>query len=261
MYEYADWHYKNERILAAEPIYKEYVNLNPKNPEGYKTIADQYLKAAQLIEDPEILKIIQEMTVGIREPLEKKGFDFRFYVVEEKSFNAMAFPDGTIVIHSGLFEKTNSDRQVIGVLAHELAHVSEKHQLRGLAEKAGVLVIASAIMGDIGGLFDVIVGGGAKLYLLKNSRDFEREADETGVELMEHAHLDPKGLVETFEIMGKEMEDMSIPQEQIDWLSTHPSSPERVRYLKEMAESAEGPFLETKDKHLKLIKERLEKNK
>ncbi len=246
-------------ITFKNPIIHGIVDPIPaeKITEYTRPIADQYLKTAKLIDDPLILEKIEKMTASMRAPLEQEGYDFRFYVVDEPSFNAMAFPDGTIVIHSGLFDKTSTDAQVQGVLAHEISHVTQKHQVRGLAERAGVLIIASAIMGDVNGLFDVVIGGGAQLYLLKNSRDFEKEADEVGLELMHEAQLNPQGMVQTFELMGEEAKKMDMKD--FDFLSTHPSSPERVRYLKEKADEISGPFIETQD--LDFIKKQLKKHK
>ena len=249
--------------LFKSQIVEGLVNPIPseKIVEYTRPLADAYLESATLVNDEVINKVLTEMTEGLRQEVEAQGFDFRFYVVQEDSFNAMAFPDGTVVIHTGLFDKTSTDGQVLGVLAHELSHVTQRHQVRSLAERAGIMIIAAAVMGDINSLFDVVVGGGAQLYLLKNSRDFEREADEVGFALMEKAKIDPEGMVQTFELMGNEAQDNPLSDADLEFFSTHPSSENRVAYLKAKLAAVKESYPKTGDQYLAQIKERLKEIK
>ena len=139
--------------------------------------------------------------------------DYRFYVVKDPSFNASAFPDGTVIVHTGLLQTLANEAQLAAVLAHEIAHVTHKHGLRRFQEQnklkkakigAGLLTKAiSTVTGrevragniEIGG-FSIPVSLVAKLGegALSNSfsRKRESQADRVGLFYMTEAGYDPR---------------------------------------------------------------------
>ncbi|MGE0231076.1 MAG: M48 family metallopeptidase [Flavobacteriaceae bacterium] len=136
--------------------------------------------------------------------------------------NAFALPGGTVVVTDELVRIARDDDEILGVLAHELAHVEKKHGLRNLYRVLGVGFMIAAIGGDSGQIVEEVATQGAALANLSHSRQFEREADMRGAELMLAAGRDPFAFIDLIgRITKDEGEDGS------NWLSTHPGTQDR----------------------------------
>ena len=115
-------------------------------------------------------------------------FDLRIQVVDAPQINAFALPGGQIVVYTGLLRKAARPEQVAGVIAHEMAHVTLRHGLRGIAKQVGVLVGVQVLTGDLSGLAaQVATAAISNAY----SRDAEREADAEGARMLAAAGIDP----------------------------------------------------------------------
>lgn len=138
--------------------------------------------------------------------------------------NALALPDGTLVITDELVDMANGDTELLlGVLGHEIGHVEHEHSLRQLYRAAGVAGLIMIIGGDVGsGMEDILVEGGG-LLSLSFSRNAEAEADRHSVELMARAGYDPVAIARFFELIEKKLGDTG----RTSMLSTHPGTPER----------------------------------
>ncbi|MEP3630497.1 MAG: M48 family metallopeptidase [Hyphomicrobiales bacterium] len=146
--------------------------------------------------------------------------------------NALALPDGTIIVTDALLKLVDDDA-VIGVLGHELGHVRHQHGLRLIYRSVGFFVMIQLIAGDVGGIFEDALVQGAGILTLSYNRDFERQADDYSVTLMQRAGRDPLAVTSFFEKIASKLESKNniFP----DWLSTHPSSKERIERLREKA--------------------------
>lgn len=150
--------------------------------------------------------------------------------------NALALPDGNIILTDELVELANDDQMVLGVLAHEIGHVDREHSLRQLYRAAGATALIMLIAGDIGaGTEDILVQGSA-LVSLSHTRAAEREADRYSVELMHKAGNDPAAIARFFELIRDRLGDTS----EDDFLSTHPATPERIAETRRYAEEIAG---------------------
>lgn len=151
--------------------------------------------------------------------------------------NAFALPDGTVILTDELIElSNNNDELVLGVLAHEIGHVEHRHSLRQLYRAAGVSALIMLIGGDIGsGTEDILVQGSA-LLSLSYSRSAEAEADRSSVELMHKAGKDPRAIAHFFELLRDKLGD----NDERDFLSTHPATPERIAETLRYADEIEG---------------------
>ena len=85
-----------------------------------------------------------------------------------------------MAIHTGLILKAESAEEVLGVMAHEMAHVELQHSMRNLVEMVGLYGIISAVLGDVSGIAAILVNNAPYLMQMKFSRDHEREADAMG---------------------------------------------------------------------------------
>ena len=136
---------------------------------------------------------------------------------------------GYIVVYTGLMEDTERPEQLAGVLAHEITHVTQRHGMSRILEAAGVAIMIDLLLGNVEG----IVAFGAEIFnasaVNAYSRDSEVDADVEGLKLMVDAGIDPTGMVEFFQIMKQEEDELTemIPL----WLRSHPEHEERIVVL------------------------------
>lgn len=169
---------------------------------------------------------------------EENPFQFRFYVIEDSSLNAFALPGGRIVVHSGLILRADKVEEVLGVLAHEIAHVTERHHARGLISRMGLTIVLSSFFASESELADLIINTGGNLQALKYDRELETEADEKGLEILEKAGINPAGMITFFLKLEAQSEGNYVPA----FLSTHPATTERIQKLKNKTVPSERPY-------------------
>ena len=172
-----------------------------------------------------------------------KRYEFQFHIVEDASLNAFALPGGNVVIHSGLLLKAGRAEEVLGVLAHEVAHVTRRHGMQQMVGSAGLFLVVQAMLGDVSGLLAVFLDNGSLLLTQKFSRDHEREADDMGYRYLTGAGIDPRGMITFFQKVELEQSELEVPdvaKRAMAFLSTHPDTAERIKALQARAD-AEHP--------------------
>lgn len=157
-----------------------------------------------------------------------KGIDFTFHVVDDdEQVNAFAIPGGGIYVYSGLLKAAESEAEVAGVLAHEIAHVTERHVAERLVAAYGLSALASLALGEnpnlLAQLATQVVGTGV---LLKYSRDHEAEADARAIPFLVLAGYNPVGLVTFFDRMAKAAGPTPAA---FELLQSHPAPETRIR--------------------------------
>lgn len=156
----------------------------------------------------------------------RNAFEWEVYLVkDDKTLNAFVSPGGYIFIYSGLIKYLDSEDQLLGVLAHEMAHADRRHSTRQLTRTLGVQILLEAVIGDQGSINQIL----GALVGLKFSRSHEAEADKYSVEYL--CHLDHKsdGCAGFF----MKMQNQPTPPE---FLSTHPSPKNRIKKIQDYAE-------------------------
>ena len=214
----------------------------------FSTLSLQYKFIKNDSLEKEFLKVAQPLLKQI----EKDGFKIDLYFVKDASINAFALPGGKVVIQTGLIENAKSWEEVMGVVSHELSHVTRRHHIRGIINNLGIFTILSAAFGDVSALAGTFLNMGGELASLSNSRDFENEADETGWKYLVQAKINPKGLITFFETLSKEEKANEIKSkvdETIDlsFLSTHPNTKDRISALKEKLKGDKAVYIKLPD--------------
>lgn len=220
-----------------------------------KTAFGQYQVQADMIEDPQTAKLLAELTDVLTQALPDSRYKYRFYVARNPSLNAFALPGGYVVIHSELLLRADSAEEVLGVLAHEISHVSFQHGTRNLIASAGLFLTIQAALGDASGLLATLASAAPFLLSQKYSRNFENEADAQGFELLQRARIDGRGMVSFFDKVKAEEEKMRAKvREQVgdsagaaltetpEFLATHPATDSRIERMREKAAQQQGPF-------------------
>ena len=155
------------------------------------------------------------------------------HVIEGGPVNAYTLPGGVLVVYSDLIDQAKDSSQVAGVVAHEIGHAVHYHPMKGLARQYGVEVLVKLVSGGYSDLLSTLASGGNILLALRNGRAFERDADATGVALLEKLGLRADGIASFFEqMMEKEPKDMAAAAG--IW-SSHPPTAERIAATKRPA--------------------------
>ena len=213
-------------------------------------------KELKLHPDEEVQAYIQrlgETAVKAASDRVPDGIEFEFHVVDDpKTVNAFAGPGGQIYFYSGLLLEAESAAEVMGVMCHEVAHVTERHVAKRLVTAYGVQALTAAALGKEPGLIaELATSIATQGFLLKYSRDQERQADKRGLESMLKTSYDPYGFVTFFQKL--EQQGASPPV----FLSSHPLPGERVDTLqKRLKELEDLPDKKGKTEH-EAILERL----
>jgi Zn-dependent protease with chaperone function len=166
--------------------------------------------------------------------LNRPEFEYSFTPVNLKDINAFALPGGPMFVNRGMVEAAASEGEVAGVMAHELAHVLLRHGTANAtkAQNAQLGALAGAIAGAvIGGRVGTVVQQGSQFglgtLLLKYSRDYEKQADLLGAQIMARAGYDPNDLGRMFDTIEKQSKSSGG----IEWLSSHPNPGNRSQYI------------------------------
>jgi predicted Zn-dependent protease len=170
-------------------------------------------------------------------------FPYNFSVANFREVNAFALPGGPVWVHRGAIQLANREAQLVGVLAHEVAHIAQRHPARQLSKG----MIANGALGLLGAfLGNDRSGQGARLaaglfangLFLKFSRDDEREADQVGAAIMARAGWNPRGMLEFMQLLRNQAG--RNPGSVQTFLSTHPSPADRVQRLQSVAGGGRG---------------------
>ena len=206
-----------------------------------------------LVDDPEVVDYIDSL--GQRIASADPARRYRFLVVDAPSVNAFAGPGGVIAVNAGLVVITESESELAAVIAHEIAHVTQRHlaqliersRLASLTTLAGVFagILLATQNPQAGQATLAASAAGAQHAALSYSREKEMEADRTGMELLHRAGFDPRAVPAFFERFQEWQRFTSRPPE---FLSTHPVTISRIADTRGRAEQYEPrPYHESAD--------------
>lgn len=156
-------------------------------------------------------------------------FEFREW--KKLGANALALPDGTIVITDELVQLASDDRELQAVIAHEFGHVHERHALQKIIADSGLAAMIFALTGDLSSFGNIAVAAPTLLTHLHHSRDLESDADRFGFALLARQHIDSKWFasiirkLESAHASGRDQRDDDFD----GWLRSHPMSEQRAR--------------------------------
>lgn len=222
-----------------------------------KEVGEKLLYAVKrsfpVLEDPDLIQYIMRLGDDVIHVAGVQFFDYHFFIIDNKEFNAFAAPSGLIFFHSGLIEKVNSENELVSVLAHEVGHVVKRHISSRIdkGQKISIatmgLILASLAFGGGAGteaLFTgaVAAGQSANLHF---SRIDEEEADLLAYDWMKKLGRHPDGQVKMLQTMRQIARYRSgmIPQ----YLLTHPNPESRLHYVQTLIESEEEELQSLKE--------------
>ncbi len=189
---------------------------------------------------------------------------FYFFVVNDPTVNAFAMPGGYIGINSGLIQRAASEDELAGVIAHEIAHVTQRHIARRIEQQQQLSI--PAMLGMLGSILIMTqdpeagmaamtgIQAGATQVMINHTRSNESEADRVGIQTLANAGFNPDGMTRFFE----KMLELSRYRGQIlPFLSTHPLNQTRITESRERARNL--PFVERIDNDtFRLMQQRIQ---
>ncbi len=193
-------------------------------------------RAGGLIEDPILVDYINRLGHKLVAASIDKKTSFYFFIINDPSINAFALPGGYIGVHYGLFLAMRNESELAAVLAHEIAHVTQRHHVRSYeANKYSntqilAAVIAAIILGgsnpEVGEAAIATAIAGTTQTQINFTRSNELESDRVGISLLADAGFNPQSMAETFQILADSARlfGPQIPE----FLLTHPVSSTRL---------------------------------
>jgi len=194
---------------------------------------NQLKSEEDIVADPVREKQIATITAPLLQAAGTNRYAFQFHIINDTNINAFAVPGGHIFIHTGLLHAADSPEEIAGVLAHEIAHVTERHGFRALINSAGLYLIVQFFFGDTSGAMAVLTDGSRLLVQQGYSRDFERQADDLGWNYLLKANIDPRGMIRFFKRMKEEEAKNPQLKGALQLLNTHPATDERMQRLED----------------------------
>jgi predicted Zn-dependent protease len=209
-----------------------------------RDLSQEFLKVimarSEVIKDQEINAYLDTVGQRIIKALPDQPFSYHFYVIHDDVYNAFASPAGHIFINSGLFAALDSEEELAGIIAHEIAHVVCRHISQRIerAKKINLATLAGMVAGVFLGVGGAATAGGAvtagsmaagQSAALAYSRDNEMQADQLGLQYLDRAGYGGKGLLTSLrKIRSKQwFGSKEIPT----YLMTHPASEDRMAYI------------------------------
>ncbi|HSE99064.1 MAG TPA: M48 family metallopeptidase [Blastocatellia bacterium] len=238
--------------LAGLPIAAAQTRVKaPSNPYEVRKDVELGRQAAAEVErqlpmlrdgyvDGYVESVGRRLVAAIPAEFQHPEFRYTFDVVNTSDLNAFALPGGFTYVNRGMIQAARNEGELAGIMSHEISHVALRHGTAqaAKAQKYAVGQVAGAILGAIigGGVGSVVSQGsqfGIGAYFLKFSREYERQADTLGAQIMANAGYDPVDLANVFRTLEQQGGGRGGPE----WLSSHPNPGNRYEAIRREAQT------------------------
>jgi len=205
-----------------------------------KELSSQLEATSKLLNDPVVCDYVNKVGQRLVRYSDAK-IPFTIKVIDDDQVNAFALPGGYFYVNSGLILAAQSEAELAGVMAHEIAHVAARHATKG-ATRTQIWNLASMSLVFVGGPVGMAVRQVSSLAVpmtfMKFSRNFEREADLLGIEYEYAAGYDPQAFIDFFERIASQSKKPNIVARAFD---SHPMNQDRIRRAQKEIESMLPP--------------------
>jgi len=201
--------------------------------------------------DDYVDRIGERLAQQVPAEFQHREFDYTFDVVNLAEINAFALPGGPMFAHRGMLEKAGSEAEIAGVLAHEISHVALRHGTAQASKagkyqmgQVGAAIVGAIIGGGWGEAVSTVGQLGFGAAFLRYSRDYEKQADLLGAQIMARSGYDPRAMATMFQRIEKESGGRAP-----EWLSNHPNPGNRAAYITKEAQALRvtNPVNDTRD--------------
>lgn len=206
-------------------------DLNKEQKLG-KKLSEDIEKKHEVIEDSQKNSLIRQIGNKLARASDLKGMNYHFKILNIEGPNAFSIPGGYVYVTYDLFDFIQSDDELAGILAHEIAHVIHNHALKQTRDntKFTLLTILAVLLTrepDV-----AILGKFTTITLLNQySRKYEEEADLTAINLLVKAGYNPVGFLTFLERLY--VREMFRPSVELGIFQTHPETESRINYVRD----------------------------
>lgn len=210
-----------------------------------KKIADKVFTGKKTPEQIKVVKSLEQLAGYIKFEKSEWPYDFTYHISSEAIPNAYATVGGHVFVNKGLITSLKNSEDLLGVMAHEMIHIKQRHVVKSMVQGLGVYTVLSLLIGDITGVAAVLVDQGGPLLNLSYSRELEDEADQLGMKLLVASGVDPSGLSTSLQIINNYQKklitespgaDMLEKLQKIEILNSHPEIEKRIEILRQQAD-------------------------
>ena len=155
---------------------------------------------------------------------------FQFHILADPDANAFALPGGHVVVTTGLLKLADRPEELLGVLAHEMAHVTQRHALRHEISGLGPIYLVRILTGGRNRALEALAFPSELLAYESFSQEYEREADAVGWNYLVAAHVNPHGMIDLF----RKLEAQEVPagnEREHPAFDSHPALEKRIAWL------------------------------
>ncbi|MGZ3249088.1 MAG: M48 family metallopeptidase [Croceibacterium sp.] len=196
-------------------------------------LASMILGAAPLVDNPAEQHYLNRLGKWLAQHTDRPDLPWKFGIIDTQDVNAFSTPGGYVLISRGLFERVRNESELAGVLAHEIAHVVQKHHLHALQNEmrtSAVADVGGSMVGSggvTGFLTEQVIKAGKTLYTRGLDKGDEYEADRMGVVIAARSGYSPYGLVGVLQTMSAEQDQKGMAL----MMKTHPNPVDRMDRL------------------------------
>ncbi|MBI3849171.1 MAG: M48 family metallopeptidase [Verrucomicrobia bacterium] len=174
---------------------------------------------------------LKALTDRLARALPDTNRTFQIHLLDVPIPNAFALPGGHLMVNTGLLEVVKGPEELAGVLAHEMAHVTQRHGFRKIISAMGPFLLARLLTGNNRGLLGVIGNSSGVLVGQTYSRAYENEADDVGWQYLVNANIDPRGMIRALQALKAEEDKLKLSHTNLRGFSSHPPTEARIRRL------------------------------
>jgi len=185
----------------------------------------------KLLDDTNEVAQLAAVAAPLISALPENRRNLKFYILDDSEPNAFALPGGYVVVHSGLLAMVDTPEQLLGVLAHEIAHETQRHMIRHEISAAGPLVIFGVFLHSRSGVGNLLALGSGLMVFEGFSQEYEQEADDVGWKYLVAANIDPHGMIETFKKLQASEDPLGLDRHMSHAFDSHPALTKRIKRL------------------------------
>ena len=198
-----------------------------------RAYSEQVEGTMSVYDDPALESYVDGIGQQLAAVSERPQLPWSFKVIDDPTVNAFAVPGGFLYVTRGILTHFNSEAELAAVLGHEIGHVTARHSVEQIsrAQLGGLLLGVGSILSEDVRRFGGLAQTGLGILFLSYSRDDEHQADMLGVRYSLRKDYDPREAIGVHEMLGRQTEargGSGIP----NWLSTHPSSADRIERIR-----------------------------
>lgn len=227
-------------LVSAAPAAAVNLFSVQQDVQAGRQAASQVERQMPILRDAQVTSYVNAIVQRLAPHAGGPGFRYQAKVVNSREINAFALPGGYIYVNRGLITAARSEAELAGVIAHEIAHVAERHGTEQATKAYGAQAGVGLLAGILGGrdrrlgLGEQIIGTlGVNAAFMKFSRNAEHEADLVGAEMMARAGYDPLAMASFFDLL--QAQKRSNPNAVAAFFSSHPPASDRSARIRRHA--------------------------